>query len=97
MMQLVSNMNSISEWRSGSGKFKKRDQKDAKLFVQRLRENMGRDDMMNVDTFADWGNVMGWDRDRTEAAVRVSLKTVVGDDMPGISEQIKEAVNRMKC
>jgi hypothetical protein len=91
-MQLVSKMNRISEWRSRSGEFKKRDQQDAKLFMQRMKGNMGRDDMMDVDTFADWGNMVGWDRDRTKAAVRVSLKTVVSDDMPGISEQIKEVV-----
>jgi hypothetical protein len=96
-MQLVSKMNRISEWRSRSGEFKERDQQDAKLFMQRLRGRMGRDDIMDMDTFANWGNMMGWDRDRTEAAVRVSLKIVVGDTMPGISEQIKEAVNRMKC
>jgi hypothetical protein len=96
-MQLVSKMNRISEWRSRSGEFKERDQQDAKLFMQRVKRVFARDQVLEMNDFLTWGGMLGWDNDRTAAAVRVSLKIVVGDDMPGIAEAIKEAVNRMKC
>jgi hypothetical protein len=96
-MQLLSKMNRISEWRSRSTEFKERDQQDAKLFLQKARELVGLDQVLNMDHFVSWGELLGWDADKTGAAVRVSLKIVAGEDMPGVAQEIKDAVNKIKC
>jgi hypothetical protein len=96
-MQLLSKMNRNSEWRSRSTEFKERDLQDAKVLLQKVREMERNTHELTIDKFVIWGQMLGWDRERTEASVRVSLKIVAGDDMPGISQDIKDAVNRMKC
>jgi hypothetical protein len=50
-----------------------------------------------MDHFVSWGELLGWDADKTGAAVRVSLKIVAGEDMPGVAQEIKDAVNKIKC
>lgn len=96
-MQLISKMNRIAEWRSRSTEFKEKDQQDAKLFLQKVRQLPAYARTLDMNDFVAWGSMLGWDREQTEALTKVSMKIVTGDNMPGIAQAIKDAVNRMKC
>jgi hypothetical protein len=96
-MQLLSKMNRIAEWRSRSTEFKTKDQQDAKVFLQKVRGLQGNNADLTMAQFVAWGSMLGTDREQTEALVKVSMKIVAGDDMPGIEQAIKDGVNRMKC
>jgi hypothetical protein len=77
-------------------RFKTKDQQDAKLFFHKFRNLKGNNADLTMAYFVAWGSMLGTDREQTEALVKVSMKIVAGDNMPGILQAIKDAVNRMK-
>jgi hypothetical protein len=92
----MNKMNRIAEWRSRSTEFKTKDQQDAKVFLQKVRELPGNNADLTMIQFVAWGSMIGMDPDQTQTLVKVSMKIVAGDNMPGIAQAIKDAVNRMK-
>jgi hypothetical protein len=97
-MQLMGKMTRIAEWRSRSTEYKAKDQQDAKAFLQKVKElslYSGKD--LGTKDFVEWGAMLGQETDVAASYARVAMKIVTGDEMPGITQELRDAVNKIIC
>ncbi|KAH4226076.1 hypothetical protein HBI06_111180 [Parastagonospora nodorum] len=99
-MQLYSKMDRMAYMRAAKGGWKDKDVQDAKAFYQEVRkmpEFDGKD--LTLADFQEMGDMLGPKHDAEAAAanVRLTLKAIAGDGMPGIAQELKDQVNKSGC
>ncbi|EAT85244.2 hypothetical protein SNOG_07778 [Parastagonospora nodorum SN15] len=99
-MQLYSKMARIATHIAQGHGFKEKDQQDAKVFYQQVRQMQqykGRD--LSLADFQRMGSLLGPAHGAEQAAanVRMAMKAVTGDDMPGIDQALKDQIKAKGC
>lgn len=95
-LQLINKMARMARMRGKGYGIKERDRQDAKVFLEKVKQIFSNSEV-NIGDFKEWGLSVGKSANDAMQAVAGSLKLLIGDDLTGFSQLIKEYVQSSNC